>query len=79
MTGANKAIKHKDLMLVEKQKEIQKLEGVLRKFTQQKDGKSMSIAQLTSQEGEAPNIESVGNTPQVSKVELQATASKTKR
>lgn len=43
LTGANKAIKHKDLMLVEKQKEINKLESVLRKFTEQKDGKTMSI------------------------------------
>jgi hypothetical protein len=30
-------------MLVEKQKEINKLESVLRKFTEQKDGKTMSI------------------------------------
>lgn len=49
LTGANKAIKHKDLMLAEKQKEISKLEGVLRKFTEQKDGKTMSIAQITAQ------------------------------
>lgn len=49
LTGANKAIKHKDLMLVEKQKEINKLESVLRKFTEQKDGKTMSIASITSQ------------------------------
>jgi len=36
-------------MLVEKCKEITKLEGVLRKFTEQKDGKTMSIAAITSQ------------------------------
>ena len=55
LTGANKAMRFKELSIKSKTEEVTKLEGIIQQFSQLKDGKKMSISAIREL-GDKPQV-----------------------